>query len=258
MAYASDADAMFVVEDSERPDATRIATQVVTELRSALAKAGPDPSSTSTSTCDPKARTVRWCARSRRIAPTTSGGRRPGRRRCCCGPRTGGRPAAVGRPVAGGGRAALPARGHHPAAGPRDPQAQGAHGGGAHSAGSDPLRNTKLGPGGLSDVEWVVQLLQLVNAGRLRELRTTSTLPALAAAERADLISADDAVALRDAWTMASALRNAILLLRGRASDTIGSDPGRCRPWPSCSATTRANPASCWTNTGAVPGTPGR
>ena len=87
------------------------------------------------------------------------------------------------------------------------------------------MRNTKLGPGGLSDVEWVVQLLQLVNAGRLRELRTTSTLPALAAAERADLISADDAVALRDAWTMASALRNAILLLRGRASDTIGSDP---------------------------------
>ncbi|MCB0891463.1 MAG: bifunctional glutamine-synthetase adenylyltransferase/deadenyltransferase, partial [Propionibacteriaceae bacterium] len=37
--------------------------------------------------------------------------------------------------------------------------------------GSDPLRNTKLGPGGLSDVEWVVQLLQLANAHEVPGLR---------------------------------------------------------------------------------------
>ena len=91
--------------------------------------------------------------------------------------------------------------------------------------GSDPLRNTKLGPGGLSDVEWAVQLLQLQHAGELPALRSTSTLAALAAAEEADLVSAEDAAALRDAWTMASGIRNAIMLLRGRASDTIPNDP---------------------------------
>ena len=90
--------------------------------------------------------------------------------------------------------------------------------------GSDPLRNTKLGPGGLSDVEWVVQLLQLLHAGRLPELRVTSTLSGLAVAEEADLVTASEAAALRDAWTMASSLRNAIMLLRGRASDSIPTD----------------------------------
>ena len=91
--------------------------------------------------------------------------------------------------------------------------------------GSDPLRNTKLGPGGLSDVEWVVQLLQLANAHEVPGLRTASTLTALAAAEQADLVTPDEADALRDAWLLAGRLRNAILLLRGRASDTIPSDP---------------------------------
>ena len=91
--------------------------------------------------------------------------------------------------------------------------------------GSDPLRNTKLGPGGLTDVEWAVQLLQLQHGDRLAQLRTTSTLAALAAAEKADLIPAEEATALRDAWTMASGIRNAIMLLRGRASDTIPTDP---------------------------------
>jgi glutamate-ammonia-ligase adenylyltransferase len=90
--------------------------------------------------------------------------------------------------------------------------------------GSDPSRNTKLGPGGLSDVEWVVQLLQLRHAGALPELRTTATLPALQAATDADLIGESDAVILRDAWTLASRIRNGIMLLRGRASDSLPTD----------------------------------
>ena len=42
--------------------------------------------------------------------------------------------------------------------------------------------NLKLGAGGLSDVEWTVQLLQLQHAGRHPGLRTTATLFALTAA----------------------------------------------------------------------------
>ncbi|MCL1800207.1 MAG: bifunctional [glutamine synthetase] adenylyltransferase/[glutamine synthetase]-adenylyl-L-tyrosine phosphorylase, partial [Promicromonosporaceae bacterium] len=45
--------------------------------------------------------------------------------------------------------------------------------------GVDPARHLKFGPGGLADVEWTVQLLQLQHAGEHPGLRTTSTAPAI-------------------------------------------------------------------------------
>ncbi|MGO4956503.1 bifunctional [glutamine synthetase] adenylyltransferase/[glutamine synthetase]-adenylyl-L-tyrosine phosphorylase [Luteococcus sp. Sow4_B9] len=90
--------------------------------------------------------------------------------------------------------------------------------------GTDPRRNTKLGPGGLSDVEWTVQVLQLQHGHRLPSLRTTSTMGALHAAVEEGLVEADDARSLEDAWRLASRLRNKIMLVRGRASDVIPSD----------------------------------
>jgi glutamate-ammonia-ligase adenylyltransferase len=90
--------------------------------------------------------------------------------------------------------------------------------------GADPGMHTKLGPGGLSDVEWTVQLLQLRFAADVEGLRTTRTLDALAAAAAADLIDADDAAILADAWRTASRVRNALMLVRGRASDTLPTD----------------------------------
>ena len=88
----------------------------------------------------------------------------------------------------------------------------------------DRAHNLKLGPGGLSDVEWTVQLLQLKHAAQVPDLRTTRTLDALAAATQAGLIAPADADALRQAWTLASRLRNATMLVRGRASDTLPGD----------------------------------
>ncbi len=63
--------------------------------------------------------------------------------------------------------------------------------------GVDPALHVKLGPGGLSDAEWVAQLLQLRHAGAVPALRTTSTLAALAAARDDGLLSAADAEALQ-------------------------------------------------------------
>ena len=63
--------------------------------------------------------------------------------------------------------------------------------------GADPARHLKLGRGGLSDVEWLVQLLQLQHAGRHPELRTTSTVEALDAAAALGLLAAADAGLLR-------------------------------------------------------------
>jgi [glutamine synthetase] adenylyltransferase / [glutamine synthetase]-adenylyl-L-tyrosine phosphorylase len=87
--------------------------------------------------------------------------------------------------------------------------------------GTDPAMHLKLGPGGLSDVEWVVQLLQLTHAHEVPELRTTRTLTALAAAQEAGLIRQDDAAALAASWRLATRIRNAVVLLRGRSSDVL-------------------------------------
>ena len=90
--------------------------------------------------------------------------------------------------------------------------------------GADPKSHFKLGRGGLSDVEWTVQLIQMRHAHAVPALRTTSTLPALAAAEEAGLIEADQAAVLRDAWSFASRLRNASVLYRGRPVESVPSD----------------------------------
>ncbi|WP_328772129.1 bifunctional [glutamine synthetase] adenylyltransferase/[glutamine synthetase]-adenylyl-L-tyrosine phosphorylase [Streptomyces sp. NBC_00286] len=88
---------------------------------------------------------------------------------------------------------------------------------------ADPTLHTKLGRGGLSDVEWTVQLLQLQHAWAEPGLRTTRTREALAAACAAGLISAEDASILDEAWVLATRVRNAVMLVRGRAGDTFPS-----------------------------------
>ncbi|HSR86664.1 MAG TPA: bifunctional [glutamine synthetase] adenylyltransferase/[glutamine synthetase]-adenylyl-L-tyrosine phosphorylase [Streptosporangiaceae bacterium] len=91
--------------------------------------------------------------------------------------------------------------------------------------GVDPALHLKLGPGGLADVEWVAQLLQLRHAAAVPELRTTRTLAALAAARTAGLISAPDTATLTDAWLLASRIRDAVMLVRGRPGDTLPTSP---------------------------------
>ncbi len=90
--------------------------------------------------------------------------------------------------------------------------------------GSDPNRNTKLGPGGLADIEWAVQLVQLNHAWHVPGLKTTSTLGAIQAAVDAELIAQRDAKALRDAWISGSMIRAMIMLVRGKATDIIPTD----------------------------------
>jgi [glutamine synthetase] adenylyltransferase / [glutamine synthetase]-adenylyl-L-tyrosine phosphorylase len=87
--------------------------------------------------------------------------------------------------------------------------------------GVDPALHVKLGPGGLSDAEWVAQLLQLRHGGAVPQLRTTSTLAALRAARLDGLLAARDADALTAAWLLATRIRNAVMLVTGRASDVL-------------------------------------
>ncbi len=90
--------------------------------------------------------------------------------------------------------------------------------------GADATLHTKLGRGGLSDVEWTVQLFQLRHGARLAGLRTTRTLESLEACVSADLVAEADAEVLAEAWRTATRVRNATMLVRGRAADTLPTD----------------------------------
>ncbi|MDN5804296.1 MAG: bifunctional glutamine-synthetase adenylyltransferase/deadenyltransferase, partial [Microlunatus sp.] len=90
--------------------------------------------------------------------------------------------------------------------------------------GADPAKHTKLGPGGLADIEWTVQLLQLQHAYEVPQLRTPRTIEALRVAQQAALIAAQDAGHLETAWLLASKIRNQVMLVRGRGSDSLPSD----------------------------------
>jgi [glutamine synthetase] adenylyltransferase / [glutamine synthetase]-adenylyl-L-tyrosine phosphorylase len=90
--------------------------------------------------------------------------------------------------------------------------------------GADVNLNTKMGRGGLSDVEWVVQLLQMQHGSKNESLRITATLPALRACVKAELISETDAKSLSESWTLATWIRNAQMLSRAKANDQIPTD----------------------------------
>jgi [glutamine synthetase] adenylyltransferase / [glutamine synthetase]-adenylyl-L-tyrosine phosphorylase len=87
--------------------------------------------------------------------------------------------------------------------------------------GADPSTHTKLGRGGLADVEWTIQLLQLQHAHAVPALRTPSTIHGLKAATEAGLLDAGDAEALKSAWLMATRSRNAVMLVKGKPGDQL-------------------------------------
>jgi [glutamine synthetase] adenylyltransferase / [glutamine synthetase]-adenylyl-L-tyrosine phosphorylase len=92
--------------------------------------------------------------------------------------------------------------------------------------GADPNTHTKLGRGGLADIEWTVQLLQLRHAHAISALHNTSTLASLDAIAAAKLIPSDDVELLRQAWLTATRARNALVLVRGKPTDQLPG-PGR-------------------------------
>ena len=94
--------------------------------------------------------------------------------------------------------------------------------------GADPALHVKLGPGGLADVEWTIQLLQLRHARDCAALRVTGTRAAIGAARGAGLLSAEDAATLLGAWELASRIRAGNALASGRMTgdklDILGRD----------------------------------
>ncbi|MEX3504499.1 bifunctional [glutamine synthetase] adenylyltransferase/[glutamine synthetase]-adenylyl-L-tyrosine phosphorylase [Corynebacterium sp. LK2510] len=90
--------------------------------------------------------------------------------------------------------------------------------------GADKSTHTKLGRGALADVEWTVQLLTMLHAHHHPELHNTSTLEVLDFLEELDnddVLSAEQARILREAWLTASHARNALVLVSGKRLDQL-------------------------------------
>jgi glutamate-ammonia-ligase adenylyltransferase len=90
--------------------------------------------------------------------------------------------------------------------------------------GADPKRHLKLGRGSISDVEWLVQLLQLKHASAYPQIQTPHTLPALEQMEACGLISNSDARVLKEAWVISSSIRSSAMLYLNKRTDVLPLD----------------------------------
>jgi glutamate-ammonia-ligase adenylyltransferase len=225
MGYASDADVMFVHEPREGADeeaATRAAHAVAEELRSLLARPGPDPALPIDAGLRPEGRQgprVRTLASYRAYYRRWS---KPWEAQALLRAEP-----VAGDEALGADFMALADEIRYPAGGMGEAAVREIRRIKARMEsermprGVDPALHLKLGPGGLSDVEWVAQLLQLRHARAVPALRTTRTLAALHAARDAGLLAAADAEALATAWRLAARIRNAVMLVRGRPTDSV-------------------------------------
>jgi glutamate-ammonia-ligase adenylyltransferase len=85
-----------------------------------------------------------------------------------------------------------------------------------HVPAAESARQLKLGPGGLRDVEFSVQLLQLVHGRTDESLRSGTTLEALAALSRGGYVAREDAAVLDQSYRLLRTLEHRIQLFRLR------------------------------------------
>jgi len=84
--------------------------------------------------------------------------------------------------------------------------------------------NLKLGPGGIREIEFVVQLTQMIRGGRDPALRVRGLLPALKACESRGYIPAARAKRLREAYVFLRLLENRVQMLRDAQTHDIPDD----------------------------------
>jgi glutamate-ammonia-ligase adenylyltransferase len=92
--------------------------------------------------------------------------------------------------------------------------------------GEDPQFHLKLGRGSLSDIEFLVQLLQLTHGGADRSLRVPGTMNALGRLRDVGLLADDDVDALEAAYRFCERARNARYLQTASPSDALPTERG--------------------------------
>lgn len=91
---------------------------------------------------------------------------------------------------------------------------------------SAPPTHLKRGPGGVADIEFLAQMLQLKHAGAVPELRTTNVLETLDALRQAELLSAEDGRRLAWNYLELRRIEGRLRLQIPTARDELPPDPG--------------------------------
>lgn len=86
-------------------------------------------------------------------------------------------------------------------------------------------RNVKLGVGGIREIEFVVQALQLIHGARHAFLQETSTLKALPALAELDLLPRDEALDLDDAYRFLRSVEHRLQIEAEQQTHTVPEDP---------------------------------
>ncbi len=87
-------------------------------------------------------------------------------------------------------------------------------------------RNVKLGRGGIREVEFIVQSLQLLHAGRQPFLQGAQTLPCLEKLVQYGLMAVQDSQALREAYCFLRDVEHRVQMEADRQTHIIPSEPG--------------------------------
>ncbi|MEA3045243.1 MAG: [glutamine synthetase] adenylyltransferase / [glutamine synthetase]-adenylyl-L-tyrosine [Sphingomonadales bacterium] len=87
-----------------------------------------------------------------------------------------------------------------------------------------PGYDLKRGRGGIREVEFFVQIHQLIHGGREPALRAPATLDALAALEKAGRIAAEDAAALRGAYPLFRTIEHRLQMVDDRQIHSLPAD----------------------------------
>lgn len=85
--------------------------------------------------------------------------------------------------------------------------------------------NLKLGRGGIREIEFFIQALQLIHAGKHPPLREKNSLRALALLQEEGLIGADTFVILTDAYTFLRNVEHRIQVVEERQTHNLPTDP---------------------------------
>ena len=91
------------------------------------------------------------------------------------------------------------------------------------------LTNLKLGTGGIREIEFFIQALQLINAGKVESLREKNSLSALKKLQAAKLISDEEEKKLGEAYTFLRTVEHRIQIFQERQTHTLPSDKGELK-----------------------------
>ncbi|OZI59803.1 bifunctional [glutamate--ammonia ligase]-adenylyl-L-tyrosine phosphorylase/[glutamate--ammonia-ligase] adenylyltransferase [Bordetella genomosp. 11] len=91
--------------------------------------------------------------------------------------------------------------------------------------GMDSALNIKLGEGGIREIEFVVQLSQLIRGGRMPALQVRGLLPALHCERDAGLIPAEDAARLESAYRFLRRVEHALQYREDEQTHLLPADP---------------------------------